>query len=64
MTSVPPEKSIFKSKLFWLGVISFLIGGLSGIDKTILSQVQLSYITMATGVLTIFLRTITDTKIK
>ena len=63
MTSAQPGKSLFKSKLFWLGVVTFVIGGLSGIDKSILTQTQLAYITEASGLLTILLRYITDTKI-
>jgi len=54
------SKSIFTSKLAWLGVVTFLLGGLEAVKDVVPPDV-LPIIVSAIGVLTILLRLVTNT---
>ena len=51
-------KSIFASKTFWLGVATFLIGGLEAI-KSFLTPEQVGIVIMVIGILGIIVRYLT-----
>lgn len=56
-------KSIFKSKTFWTGVITVIIGGASAAGDIVPPEAN-SIILMVVGVLNVVLRTITSTPVK
>jgi hypothetical protein len=60
------DKSWYTSKLFWLGVINFMIGSLALVGEFLSKSdfSPLAVTTLATGVLVVVLRVwFTDTKI-
>lgn len=59
-------KALIQSKTFWLGVVQFAIGVISLFTTTFGTAIPsgvVSYLLMASGVLTVLLRAITSTSI-
>lgn len=59
VTIMEEKKSIFKSKTFWVGLLTVLIGLLQAIQGELQSGVSLSTL----GLVNIALRLVTETKV-